>query len=342
VNLAVLLAAIAYVAHGARDPAARAQRTMQEAAQQLVDAFDAESRPRLQRSFDGPERRDWHYVPRARIGVALGEMTDEQRRLAHALLRSTLSSRGYLKATGVIELERVLHDLEAAEGKDASARDPGRYVFAVFGNPSADRPWGWRVEGHHLSLNFSAVTRELIAVTPAFFGANPAEVKRGPQAGWRLLAAEEDLGRELVRSLDPAQLKKALIATEAPADILMGPSRDALERFEGLPASELSASQQDLLWRLLKESVENLRPELANAEWQRIASQDRASIWFAWAGALEPSHGHYYRVHSPRFVFEYDNTQNDANHVHTVWRDLEHDFGGDLLRRHYEQDHSRR
>jgi hypothetical protein len=207
----------------------------------------------------------------------------------------------------------------------------------IFGPPSKDAPWGWRFEGHHLSLNYTSVTDEL-AATPAFFGANPAEVPRGDRKGWRLLAAEEDRARALLGLLDDAQRAQAVIATAAPRDVITGADRHArLERFEGLPASAMTPAQRDTLLRLVEEYVHNMPPDVAAAQWAKMEEAGLDKLHFAWAGSARRGEGHYYRIHGPTLLIEYDNTQNDANHVHSVWRDLDDDFGEDLLRKHYDE-----
>ena len=216
-------------------------------------------------------------------------------------------------------------------------RDPELYWFTIFGEPSDSAPWGWRFEGHHVSLNFLSTRGEVAVSTPAFLGANPARVPNGPRAGWRLLPAEEDLARRLLASLTPGERARALLSERAPADILMGPGRRSTPEPAGLPASELTAVQRETLMALVAEYARNARQEIAEARWKRIEAAGVGKIRFAWAGGDAVGSGHYYRVQGPTFVIEYDNTQDRANHVHSVWRDLPADGGADLLRRHYEE-----
>jgi hypothetical protein len=260
-------------------------------------------------------------------------MTTGQRDAALRLLHAATSSQGYLKATGVMHLEGVLAVLEGSPDR----RDPENYHFWVFGTPSPDGPWGWRFEGHHVSLNFTSADGVTVS-TPSFIGANPARVPSGPFAGWRLLAGEEDLARALVRSLDDGQRDRAIISATAPRDIITGNDRRAsLERTEGLPFAAMTGPQRELLLRLLAEYVDNADPAIARPRLARIQEVGLDRLHFAWAGGLEPGDPHYYRIHGPTILIEYDNTQNDANHIHSVWRDLENDFGDDLLRRHYDR-----
>lgn len=305
---------------------------MTTAAQAFMNTLDEAARERATMAFEDEERFNWHFTPRERKGLPLKAMTPEQRMAAHDLLRSALSSKGYLKATSVIYLENILKVLENGSPR----RDPELYFFSIFGTPGSDEPWGWRLEGHHLSLNYSSVT-DTLSTTPAFFGANPAEVRSGPSAGLRVLAAEEDLARDLMAMLSEAQREQAIILEEAPEEIVTGVARKAsLESFEGLAASEMTEAQRTLLRRLLEEYAHNMPHDVAHRQLRHIEEAGFDSLHFAWAGTLERGGPHYYRIHGPTVLFEYDNTQNNANHVHTVWRDFEGDFGEDLLQRHYE------
>ena len=304
-----------------------------EVAQAFLESLDDAARTRAVFPFDGEERFDWHFVPRERKGLPLEAMTPDQRRAAHALLQSVLSSQGYLKATGVMQLEGILGALT-----NSTRRNPEDYYFQIFGTPGHDDPWGWRFEGHHISLNFTSPTNDVTVTTPSFLGSNPHEVRGGPYAGWRLLGAEEDRARELLALLNEAQRTKAIIADSAPRDIITGNDRQArLERFEGLPASEMNDVQREALLYLIGEYVHNARPDIARAQMEKIHEAGIDNLYFAWAGSVRRGEGHYYRVHGPTVLLEYDNTQGNANHVHSVWRDLEDDFGEDLLRKHYEQ-----
>jgi hypothetical protein len=325
----------------ARWPQASGPPRMSQAAARFIASLGPTLAAKGHLPFESPARTDWHYVPRNRAGLSMKDMNDEQRRAAHELLRSALSDRGYLKAGSIMQLDAVLHDMETAAGRDGSGRDPELYHFAVFGTPGDGKPWGWKVEGHHLSLNFSSVSGDVMDTTPWFMGANPAEVEHGPRAGWRVLATEEDLGRELLESLGPEQRAKAIIAAAAPSDIIMGPGRDlAFEKPEGLAASEMSPAQRSLLVRLIEVYAQSLEHDLAASQMERITTAGVEKVFFAWAGGAKPGEGHYYRLQGPTFVIELDNTQDHANHVHTVWRDPEKDFGKDLLREHYQRDHA--
>jgi hypothetical protein len=307
---------------------------MAAAARTLLETLRPELRRDAVLPFADENRKDWHYVPRSRRGVSLKQMNAAERSAAHDLLRAGLSERGYEKTAGVIALEAILREIETFGFR----RDPELYWLSIFGTPSPSAPWGWRFEGHHLSLNFSASTGELVAATPSFFGANPARVPEGrPRAGWRLLQAEEDLARRLLAILDSVQRAAAVISTDAPSEIFMTPGRRLPPPVAGLPYAQMNAAQQELLLALIGEYVGNLRPAAAQAQWQRIRAAGLDGIRFAWAGGTARGEGHYYRLQGPTFVIEYDNTQDRANHIHTVWRDSANDFGEDLLARHYRE-----
>jgi hypothetical protein len=279
--------------------------------------------------FESAERMNWHYVPRPRRGVALQELSPEQKASLDQLLHAGLSDDGFTKAKGVVVLEPILGGIEGSD-----FRDPGQYFFTLFGDP-ASPPWGWRFEGHHLSLNYT-VTPSEIRTTPEFFGANPARVPSGPRAGWRLLHDEEDLGWALVNRLSADQRKRAILSTRAPADLITGADREVrLAHFEGLPASAMSEQQRDLLMRVVRTYVGNAANEIAEREMEKIRQSGIDRLYFAWAGGTQPGQPHYYRVHGPTILIELDNTQDDANHIHSVWRAPGGDFAEDLLRKHY-------
>ena len=319
--------------------------TMTQTAVALLASLNSEQRGKATFKFNDEERFFWHYIPtddiptrykKPRMGLTFGEMTPEQRHLASALLSAGLSQSGYIKATQVMSLEEVLKIME----KDTRGRrNPERYHFSVFGDPAGKDPWGYRVEGHHISLHFSVVNGKL-AGAPTFFGANPHEVREGPRTGLRVLAREEDLGRELVNSLTAEQKKAAIVDPKAYSDILTEANRKAALTGQpsGLAASKMNAKQREMLASLVAEYAYNLSDEVAQARMEKLKKAG-TNLHFAWAGATEKGGPHYYRVHAPAFLIEYDNTQNGANHSHTVWREFDGDFGEDLLKAHYSAAH---
>lgn len=332
---AIAAALLATAGFTVRSIAARPGNEMADAASRLLSALNPEQRVRASFPFESDERTKWHYLPNEmfpRRGIALKELTADQRPAAHALLKTGLSQRGYLAATTIMELERVLRSLEQGS---RMARDPEAYAVSVFGPPDALGTWAWRFEGHHLSLHFTVVRGSVTVSTPSFFGASPAEIRAGPLKGQRPLGPEEDAGRALVQSLSPSQRAQALLSEVAPEDIVTG-NKFPVEPLApvGIRASELSPSQQALLSNVLTAYTSLMADDVAAARWARLRHAGFEKITFAWAGGTEPGMRHYYRVQGPTFLIEYDNTQNDANHIHSVWREFDGDFGRDLLREH--------
>lgn len=308
---------------------------MQRAAQSLLDALGPEQRQKALLPFENEqERTNWHFTPRPRLGLPLKEMTAAQQQLAYALLAAGVGRTGFIKAATIMSLEQVLHDYETQR---RFVRDPEIYFFSIFGEPSAAGDWGYRVEAHHLSLNFALRAGQLIATTPTFFGANPREVRQGPRAGLRVLAREEDLGRELLWSLSAQQRAEAVLDDVAPPDLLtmnrpvIDPQHPA-----GLRAAQLTPAQQPLLEALIEEYAAAMPPHVATARIDAARRADPREVYFAWLGSGEKDEGHYYRVQAPAFLIEYDCTQDDANHIHSVWRDYRGDFGRDLIGLHYQ------
>ena len=310
---------------------------MYQAAKSFLKSLSPEQQRIASFSFEDKERFNWHYVPRNRSGLALKDMTPDQRVLALAFLKIGLSRIGYWKSTTIMKLETVLREIETLNWL---GRDPEKYYFSFFGPPSATGTWGWRVEGHHLSLNYTIVQGHLIAAAPRFLGANPARVAAGELKGVRTLAGEEDLARKLLNSLDPEQRKTAIFRNEAYRDIVTG-SDEMISPLNpvGISAAELNLSQKELLVKLVDEYVSPLPPEIARQRLEIIRNGGTDQIYFGWAGGVEPGHPHYYRIQGATFLIEYDNVQNSANHIHTVWRDFDGDFGRDLLQEHYRAAH---
>lgn len=308
---------------------------MTAAARQWLDALTPEQRKEAVYPLASPERENWHYVPKTRQGISLKTMTGPQQELARALLRSGLSQRGYAKAEAIIALENVLHAIEHADH-----RDPSLYFVTVFGSPGPESSWGWRVEGHHLSLNFTIIAGHHVAVTPTFFGANPARVLSGPEKDKRALAEEEDLGRALVLAFSAEQQKKVILPGAVPRDIITGHQHTVRpDAPAGLAVADMSPEQSNRLQALVTIYANRYRSEIAAAELAKIQTAGWDKVYFAWAGRMEPGQPHYYRIQGPTFVIEYDNVQNKANHIHTVWRDFAGDFGRNLLREHHEAEH---
>ena len=316
----------------------RSAANMSNAAGQFLNSLSPEQRAKASFAFSSDDRLRWHFIPNEmfpRKGLMLKDMNAEQRRLADALLGTGLSSRGLVKVKAIIELEDVLKVVEVG-GK--FARNKEEYLFSVFGTPGPKGAWGWRVEGHHISIRFTITDGSIgsqVASSPMFLGSNPAEVREGPQKGTRVLGEEEDAGRALVQALSPDQLRTAVINPVAPTDILTMNKNDLTPLpEEGILHSALQPQQQLLLQRVIEVYVSTMETDVAA---ERLAVATRAGmdkVRFAWAGSTERGQKHYYRIQGPTFLIEFDNTQNDGNHVHSVWRDFNGDFGRDLLREH--------
>ena len=314
-----------------------AENDLSVAAENFLISLSEEQARQATFPFAGDERIDWHFVPNAdRKGLPLKAMSAEQGYLVHILLNESLSQAGYSKTAGIMYLESILRSMEVEQG-DAGAhenRDPTRYFVAIFGNPQLNENWGWSFEGHHISLNFTVIDGNLVASSPAFLGANPHRVPSGPAKDLRVLSSEEDRARQLMESLSKEQMSKAVIGSEVPSDIFSGASpRVSPDSPQGIKATDLTSNQVELLHQLIDAYIENVADDAAL---ERRTQVDTAGsdIYFAWIGSVKAGEPHYYRIQAPSFLIEYDNTQNSANHSHTVWRDYSGDFGRDLIGEH--------
>jgi hypothetical protein len=305
---------------------------LSETANNFLASLTPEQSAKARFTFADEERYNWHYIPRERKGLPIREMQPYQKHLASALLSSALSQKGYIKATSIMSLEDVLRIMEKDDGE---RRNPEKYYFSIFGDPSENGIWAFRVEGHHLSLNFTLANGKVVGA-PNFYGTNPAEVREGPRKGLRVLHAEEDLGRAVIQSLTPEQKSTAIVTKDAYKDILTEASRVAALKGQptGLSAAKMTPHQRELLSRLVSEYVNNVPESVAQMR-DALVKKAGNNMYFAWAGVEERGGPHYYRVQAPDFLIEYDNTQNNANHIHSVWREFHGDWGNDLLSDHY-------
>jgi len=307
--------------------------TILEAARSFLATLDPARKSQAVLPFNSEERFRWFYTPVSRKGIPLKELKAPQRQAALALLRAGLSEKGYTKAETIRQLEAVLRELEGSSGP---TRDPDLYFFTFFGEPAADGAWGWRYEGHHCSQNWTILNGQVVGSSPQFFGANPAEVRNGPMKGTRVLSSEEDLARTLVKSLSGEQRAEAVLSTTAPGDILTSNQRKAaIQANTGIAYNKLGKDQQGTLLALIEEYLGAQPRAEARQRLERIRETGFDQIKFGWMGGLEKGQGHYYRVQGSTFLIEYDNTQDDANHIHCVWRDFNGDWGSDLLAEHY-------
>lgn len=346
-----------------------AQR-MGEAATNFLAALSPDQRAKTQFALSDEERRTfWHYTPIVRDGLPMTEMDRPQQQLAQQLIASGLSEGAFGIASVVMGLETTL-DMREAWQRPLPGRDSRRFYVRVFGTPGDQEPWGWSFEGHHISLNYTIINGQIITPTPTFFGANPADSPLGHSGMLRPLATIEDMARDLMHTLDDGQRAQTIIARAAPPDIvltnrayvvegeLLASAAEAQQwqqhdhvhddemarlRYsatpQGIANGALKSDQQELLLALVGEYIHRLPDELAELEMKKLQSSGGSPLHFAWAGSLERGQGHYYRIQGGHLLIEYDNTQNDANHIHSVWRDPRNDFGKDLLAEHYAHSH---
>lgn len=327
------------LAHGvllAHEPAGE----MARAAEAFVGSLSPEQRAKAILPFGSDERLDWKFVPAERKGLPLGEMSEPQRALARQLLQSALSTEGARKASRIQELETVLASLEKGKGP---VRDPLRYFVTIFGTPGPKGAWAWRFEGHHLEVQLTLLDGTVVGLTPHFMGSNPGKVADGPLAGTEVLGEEDALGRALAVSLSAEQSKAATLPGKVPADIVSGAAREArAPEPRGIALARLSPEQATVFWSIIERFARRFRGELAEPAVAELRALPADQLSFAWSGGTAVGEPHYYRIQGPALLLELDNTQNRANHVHTVWRDLRNDFGGDALRRHLGAQHGAR
>ena len=342
----IVLSCLAAALVGVMAAADRSSATMAAAATKFLAGLTPEQRQQASFAFNSDERLHWHFIPTEmfpRKGLTIKTMGEPQRKLARDLLRAGLSQRGYLTATSIMDLEAVLGEIERLarektpprEGTVINVRETDKYFFSIFGTPSVKETWGWRVEGHHVSLNFTVVNGTLVAGSPSFFGSNPAEVRDGPKKGLRILGAEEDAARALLDALDASQRAKATIIDVAPNDMVTMNKNDINPLSPiGITADALTPAQKDLLTKLIDVYTGAMASDIAADRMAKLRKAGLEKIAFAWAGPVARGQKHYYRIQGPTFLVEYDNTQNDGNHIHSIWRDFNGDFGRDLLREH--------
>ena len=306
------------------------------AANNLLSVLNDDQKAIVQYDFDAEERWNWHFIPKERPGLSFSDIQEDQYPLVLNLLRAGLSETGYNTAETIRNLEALLRQME---GPQATHRNSLKYHVTIFGTPSNEGTWGLRYEGHHLSLNWTIVDGKALASSPQFMGSNPGIYPDGPKKGQRTsesLGAMEDLGRAFATALTEEQRAMAILSDTAPADILSGTERDAIMQDDlGIPYDALTEAQQATLFGLIEAFATMQRPEVAAQRLSRIRKAGTESLKFAWMGSIELGAPHYFRVQGKTFIIEYDNTQNEAKHPHSVWRDFHGDFGKDLLKEHY-------
>ena len=334
VSLVVLAGVLVPVTlNGAPSAAAKA---MADAANAFLGDLSAEHKSKATFKFEDDSRFEFRFTPRARTGLPIKEMSEPQRAKAHALLKTGLSMRGYTTATTIMDLENVLKAIEPPRtGPNAIVRDPELYFVSIYGTPGKS-PWGWKFEGHHVAFNFTVIDDKPVVFAPNFFGANPAVVREGPKQGTRALRDEEDAGRTLLQAFDEKQRARVIYDVTAPREMITAENREAkpLEP-TGISYKDMTPAQRRLFEKLLDVYLGRVAPELAKARLEALQKAGMDNLTFGWAGVMEVGGPHYYRIQGPTFLVEYDNTQNNNNHIHAVWRDFTGDFGRDLLREHY-------
>lgn len=327
----LILLMLAAVEAGAQDIVGSAKR--------VVESFNTDQKKKAVMAANDEERMNWNFVPTSRKGLPLAELNEDQKKLVRDLLKVSLSEQGYTKATNINTLEGILRQVEGRSEGDGY-RDPGKYFTSFFGMPESKGGWGWRFEGHHLSLNFYVIEGVIVSSTPSFMGANPAVVPSGDKKGWQVLKDETELGFELVKSLSAEQQKVAVFSDRALPEIVSGNDRQArLLEPKGISYKDLNADQQKVFIRLLNVFVKNYELGFSSKLWDKIQKAGLDNLAFAWAGSTTAGSGTYYRIQGPMLQIEYDNTQTRANHVHTSVRDLTNDFAGDILKEHYQKEH---
>ncbi|WP_157605366.1 DUF3500 domain-containing protein [Schlesneria paludicola] len=301
---------------------------MAEAAKSFLTAITPDQRQAASFKYDDPERLNWHFIPRERKGLPLKALEGPTLHAAMKLIRTGLSDAGYDQALNVMSLEEVLYLIEPGErAARRERRDPSKYYLSIFGTPAEIGLWGWRLEGHHLCLNFSIKDGKVISSTPEFFGANPGTIDAGKGREIRVLGPEEDIARQILKLCTPEQQAICWVSKEAPGEV-PGPNlpQPVVGEPVGLPVGKMSADQKQLIQDLLNEYLKNLPADVEKERRDMLKAAGVDKITFAWFGQPDLHEAHHYRVQGPTFVIEYNNTQNNANHVHSMWRNLAGDF----------------
>ncbi|WP_212748460.1 DUF3500 domain-containing protein [Maribacter algarum] len=320
-------------------------QNLSEKATTFLNLLSDEIKEKVLFELEDEERFNMNYVPIPRKGPTFHDFDEKQKAAALDLLQSSLGKEGYRKTQEIIALEKVLRIIENDDNDKMPdgrpRRDPLNYHFCIFGDPASKAPWGWRFEGHHISLNFTSAEGKISASTPSFFGTNPGIIKTTNQEEKEVLKKEAELGFQLINSMNETQLKVTRFTEEAPLDVSSANHRKVEKLYpEGISYTALSEDQKEVLLQLLNVYLSTFEPHFESSFWEKIKDSGIDNLTFAWAGSLQPGTGHYYRIQGPTLLIEYDNTQNNANHAHAVVRDLTNDYGEDILREHYKRHHN--
>ncbi len=310
------------------DETSRPGLAMAKAAVTFRGLLTDELKKKLSYSFDDPERVNWHFIPRERNGVVLWDLEGESRAAADELVKSGLSAAGYLTTLQIRSLEEVLYLFEGGEEEyRRQRRHTHKYHITIFGEPSENGTWGWRFEGHHLSLNFVIRDGVIVSSTPEMLGTNPALIDAGPGRSLRVLGTREDLARSILLACNDSQKKAMWISPDAPDEIRgPGEAQPVVGEAVGLRYAEMSPDQQKLFRELIGEYVKGMPAQVVRDRMQAIEKSGMDNIRMGWWGDAEPNKRHHYVIQGSSFVIEYNNTQNSANHVHSIWRNLAGDF----------------
>jgi len=301
---------------------------MSSAAAAYLNTLSDEQRATTSFGFDDEERLNWHFIPRVRKGLGLWDLDGKALTAAEELVGTGLTTAGYHKVLEVRSLEEVLYLFEGGdEAERRLKRHPHKYYISIFGDPTGDDEWGWRFEGHHLSLNYTVKGEEILSATPEFFGANPGLIDAGPGRSLRVLGRREDLARSILKAASEDQQSEIWISKEAPHDIRgAGAPQAEIGDPVGVASGDMNPEQQELMRELVGEYLSAMPTSVVRRRVKEIEEGGLENIYFAWWGGSELNEPHHYVIQGPTFVIEYNNTQNEANHVHSIWRNLSGDF----------------
>jgi len=320
-----------------------------ELTQTFLESLSEAQKNEIQYTFENTLRNNWTNLPiglAKRPGVQYGALSESSMIAFHKILTTLFSSQGYLKTTSIMQMDDILNlwvktakergqmDDETVQKLEDLQWDYKNYYVSIYGKPDPVEPWGLKFEGHHISYNLT-IADHYLSVTPLFLGIDPAEVPITQFAGIRVMSKEEDYGIWLINALDEEQKAKATLSQDVPSDILTNPENDqALDTYQGITANEFDENQRDILRILIGEYLHNLEHEKAHEYMSKIEGTGLDNIYFAWIGSYEARKPSYYVINGPDFMIEYDNAR--GNHIHTIWREKDNDFGENLLRTHYE------
>ncbi|MEJ0033380.1 MAG: DUF3500 domain-containing protein [Bacteroidota bacterium] len=320
---------------------AQTNASIVKASKTFLQTLDQEQLKKAQRKFDDTLRHKWTNLPVGMVpreGVRYGDLSDKGRIAFHEMLSTILSSQGYLKVTGIMQLDDVLGLVMNKDIVDKLQWSYQNYFISIWGAPDEKEPWGFNFGGHHMALSLTMQGKD-ISFTPMFVGTDPSQPQTSQYAGWRVLSKEEDYGFMLLNFLSKEQQAKAILKQDVPKDIITSPnSSQRITSYYGISAKEFNKDQVEIFKVLIQEYLHNFEHNIAHGLYDRILKNGFDKVYFAWVGSTERHAPHYYIVNSPDFLIEYDNVgfQNDGNHIHACdLREKDNDFGADLLKEHY-------